>query len=73
MHTRFPLIRSLTLALLLACTGARADVTEDIVPLQQKWAEIRYQMPENERAKVSRRWPLRPRRSLPPIRARPKP
>lgn len=52
MHTRFPLIRSLTLALLLACTGARADVTEDIVPLQQKWAEIRYQMPENERAKA---------------------
>lgn len=55
MQTRIPLFRSLALSLVLAgsvSSSLRAEVMDDIVPLQQKWAEIRYQMPENERAKA---------------------
>lgn len=55
MQARTPLFRSPVLSLALAvslCSQLRAEVMDDVAPLQQKWAEIRYQLPENERAKA---------------------
>lgn len=43
---------ALLLALATLPSLAAAEVMDDVVPLQSKWAEIRYQMPEDARAKA---------------------
>lgn len=47
---------SLAAALLLCASAARAsEVMDDIAPLQQRWAEIRYQTPGDQQARAYER------------------
>lgn len=43
------LMAILTVGSVLALTGVRADVMQDIKPLQSRWAEVNYQLDEDKR------------------------